>query len=310
MLVGLQDNEDAAIVAFPHGQALVQTLDFFTPLVDDPYQFGQIAAANALSDVYAMGGLPLCAMNIVCFPVQTMKKDILRSILRGGLDKVLEAGAAPVGGHSVEDDEIKYGLSVSGIVDPNNYASNRGLRPGDKLVLTKPIGTGILATAIKADWEGSDRFAHDVFTWSSRLNCCGGEAIRKFKLKAATDITGFGLGGHLLEMARASKVDIELESSEVPLFSGAYDLASIGLVPAGSFANKKFFNCSIDIQAGVDQILVDILFDAQTSGGLVLAVPEELLSSVTDHLSQGGDMSAVVGSVKACETAASLLHIL
>ncbi len=294
---------------FPDGQALVQTLDFFTPLVDDPYEFGQIAAANALSDIYAMGGTPLCAMNIVCFPIQTMDKSILRSILRGGVDKVLEAGAAPVGGHSVEDAEIKFGLSVSGVVDPDRYASNRGLRPGDRLILTKPIGTGVLATAIKADWEGATSFSRDLFRWASRLNATAGQAVREFGLKGATDITGFGLGGHLLEMAQASTVDVVLDSTSVPLLPGAYDLASIGLVPAGSFANKRFFSCSVDIHPDVDPVFVDLFFDAQTSGGLVLAVPEKFVESVQAMLLQEGDLAAVIGHVTARETQASMLHI-
>ena len=179
---------------FPEGKALVQTLDFLTPIVNNPYWFGQIAAANSLSDVYAMGGEPYTAMNIVCFPIQTMGKEVLRRILEGGMDKIRESGAVMAGGHSVKDTEIKYGLSVTGIVDPAAFASNRGLRPGDHLLLTKPIGTGVLATALKADFGDSAKIEELIYRWAGRLNKAGGAVIQKLGLKGATDVTGFGLG--------------------------------------------------------------------------------------------------------------------
>jgi selenide,water dikinase len=297
LLVGVRDSEDAAVVTFPPGRALVQTVDFFTPIVDDPYQFGQIAAANALSDVYAMGGEPYSAMNIVCFPIKTVPKEILGRILKGGLDKVLESGAMLVGGHSLEDDEIKYGLSVSGTVDPEKVASNKGLRPGDRLVLTKPLGTGILATAIKGRWEGADVMEQELSGWAARLNAAGGEAIRRFDITGATDVTGFGLGGHLLEMARASRCAVRIDAGAVPVMNSVLELASMGLIPAGSFANKSFCRHTVVIHPDVEEVRVDLIFDAQTSGGMVLSVAPHELSDVLDFLRERGEQAAVFGTV-------------
>ncbi|MBE1425147.1 selenide,water dikinase [Desulfomicrobium macestii] len=298
ILAGMGNSEDAAIVRFPDGKALVQTLDFFTPIVNDPFRFGQIAAANSLSDVYAMGGVPYVAMNIVCFPIATMDVSILREILRGGLLKVQEAGAMLVGGHSVQDKEIKYGLSVSGFVDPDRYATNAGLRPGDVLILTKPIGTGVLATAIKGNWEGCDGFEDDVYRWASRLNRVPGEAVARFRLKAATDITGFGLGGHALEMATASDCSISIDVSSVPIMDHALDLARVGLLPLGSHANKHFCHKTVEASSALDPVLLDLMYDAQTSGGMLLGVPPELLGDVRAWLRDGGEMAAEIGVVE------------
>jgi selenide, water dikinase len=297
MLCGTSNNEDAAVLRFPGGMALIQTLDFFTPIVNDPFLFGQIAAANSLSDVYAMGGIPLSAMNIVTFPAKTMDKAVLRSILKGGLQKIHEAGAMLAGGHSVEDDVIKYGLSVSGYVDPQGFATNGGLRPGDILLLTKPLGTGVMATAIKAEWEGSDRIEAELGRWAARLNSRGGEAIRKFGIRGSTDITGFGLGGHALEMARASGGDLEIWAGQVPILDSAIELAAMGMIPAGSFANKNFCSNTVSVDPSLDMLRVDLLFDAQTSGGLLLGVPEALAGEVGEFLTQGGDLAAPVGRV-------------
>ncbi|SFK17629.1 selenophosphate synthase [Desulfomicrobium apsheronum] len=298
ILAGMGNSEDAAIVRFPDGKALVQTLDFFTPIVNDPFRFGQIAAANSLSDVYAMGGVPYVAMNIVCFPIATMDVSILREILRGGLLKVQEAGAMLVGGHSVQDKEIKYGLSVSGFVDPDRYATNAGLRPGDVLILTKPIGTGVLATAIKGNWEGCEGFEEDVYRWASRLNRVPGEAVARFKLKAATDITGFGLGGHALEMATASDCSISIDVSSVPIMDHALDLARVGLLPLGSHANKHFCQKTVEASSALDPVLLDLVYDAQTSGGMLLGVPPEMLCDVRAWLRDGGEMAAEIGVVE------------
>lgn len=289
VLCGLGGNEDAAVVSLPPGKALVQTLDFFPPIVNDPYSFGQIAAANALSDVYAMGGEPYTALNIVCFPVETMDRAILREILRGGLDKIREAGALLVGGHSITDPEIKYGLSVSGLVDPQAIATNSGLQPGDALLLTKPLGTGILATAVKAKWPGFETLEAGLCTWAARLNRLGGEVIRDFGLRAATDVTGFGLGGHVLEMARASGVTVVLESGAVPVLPEAQELAGQGLVPQGTYANRNFCTRVVQVAPGVDPVLLDLIFDAQTSGGLVLGVPQATLQPVVDALQDKGE---------------------
>lgn len=285
------------MLRFPDGKALVQTVDFFTPIVDDPYAFGQIAAANALSDIYAMGGEPLAAMNIVCFPIKDLPKSILADILRGGRDKVLEAGAVPAGGHSVEDPEIKYGLAVSGTIDPGRVATNKGLAPGARLVLTKPLGTGILATALKAKWEGHQRCEELLIQWAARLNAAGGGVIRELGLKAATDVTGFGLGGHLLEMAHASNLAIRLSVRDIPMFDEALSLAGMGLIPAGSHANRAFCSTAVHIGAGVEAVRADLVFDAQTSGGLVLAVPEPHLARALGMLTEAGEQAAVIGEV-------------
>lgn len=289
--------EDAAVLRFPAGKALVQTLDFFTPIVNDPYAFGMIAAANALSDVYAMGGEPYAAMNIVCFPSRSMDMAVLKDILRGGLDKVHESGALLAGGHSVEDEEIKYGLSVSGIVDPDRIATNSGVHPGDRLILTKPLGTGILATALKAKWTGSKAMEQTLIHWASRLSAPAGAVIRELGLTGATDVTGFGLGGHLLEMARGAGVGIDLKASDVPILEQSLELAGAGLVPEGSHANRKYCSSLVETSPEVDPLLIDCIFDAQTSGGMVLAVPERLLNQAVSLLEGKGELAAVIGSI-------------
>lgn len=294
---------------FPPGKALVQTVDFFTPIVNDPFRFGRIAAVNSLSDVYAMGGEPYAAMNIVCFPIKQMDKGILREILRGGLDAMAEAGAVLAGGHSVEDAEIKYGLSVSGVVDADNFASNRGMRPGDVLILTKPLGTGVLATALKGDMGDPAVLEDILFRWAGRLNKVGGAVVRDLGLRAATDITGFGLGGHLLEMAGASRVAAELDLSRVPFLAEAVEFASMGMIPAGSFANRNFCKKNVQAAKGVDPILLDLVFDAQTSGGMLLAVPEDKVERARDMLLAGGDMAEVVGRAIPEESGRARLRI-
>jgi selenide,water dikinase len=293
------DNPDAVVLRLPPGKALVQTVDFFTPIVNDPYLFGEIAAANALSDVYAVGGEPYAAMNIICFPLKRMPKSVLKEVLRGGLAKVREAGAVPAGGHSVEDDELKYGLAVSGLVDPAAIAANSGARPGDALVLTKPVGTGVLATALKGDWPGSEGFEVLLHGHCARLNKAGGEIIRTLGLRGATDVTGFGLGGHLLELARASRAVVELRLEAVPLLPQALSLAGVGLLPAGSLCNRNFYLPHCEVRSGLDPLAVDLAFDAQTSGGLILCLPEDRLDQARAMLRAAGDLDAVVGRVLA-----------
>jgi selenide, water dikinase len=310
LLTGQGDNEDAAVVRFPAGKALVQTVDFLTPIVNNPYWFGQIAAANSLSDVYAMGGEPYTAMNIVCFPIQTMDKEILRQILSGGFEKIRESGAVLAGGHSVKDTEIKYGLSVTGIVDPAAFASNRGLRPGDQLLLTKPLGTGVLATALKAGFGDSAAIEELIFRWAGRLNRAGAEVIRTLGLKGATDVTGFGLGGHALELARASGVCVELWLENIPCMPEAIEYAGMGLVPGGSAANRNFCSSVVNLPAGADPVLIDLVFDAQTSGGLVLSVPEAQLAQARDMLLAAGDLAEHIGQVMPRDPARALLNII
>ncbi len=283
------------VLRFPAGQALVQTVDFLTPVVDDPFRFGQIAAANALSDVYAVGGEPYAAMNVCCFPARSMPPEVFAAILKGGLSKIEEAGAVLCGGHSVEDPEIKYGLSVSGAVDPDKIATNRGLRPGDALLLTKPIGTGVVATAIKAGRPGAERLEELVHFWCSRLNRAGAQVIRELGLKASTDVTGFGLGGHLLEMAASSGVTAEVTLSEVPFLPEALSLATLGLMPGGSIQNRNHYLPRTLVRPGLDELLVTLAFDAQTSGGLILGVPEGKVAEAQALLTEAGDLAVCIG---------------
>ncbi|SDO01504.1 selenophosphate synthase [Desulfonauticus submarinus] len=296
-IVPPSDYVDASVLKVPKNKALVQSVDFFTPIVNNPYWFGQIAAANSLSDIYAMGGVPFAVMNLVCFPVKKMSKNILKEILKGGLDKVREAGAVMAGGHSVEDEEIKYGLSVTGVIDQGKIAKNSALQKGDFLVLTKPIGTGVLATALKGEIGDEKIIEETLYKWCARLNSRAGEAISYFGLKAATDITGFGLGGHLLEMARASKVKIELWANEVPVLDQAKEMAAMGIIPAGSYANKHFCSRLVYVYPQVDELLVDLIFDAQTSGGLVLGVKEDILEDVLCFLKETEEFVKIVGQV-------------
>jgi selenide,water dikinase len=297
VLASPEGGEDAAVLSFPREMALVQSLDFFTPIVNDPYSFGQVAAANSLSDIYAMGGDPYSVMNIVCFPSKTMSLDILKEILRGGLDKIREAGAIMSGGHSVEDAEIKYGLSVTGYVDPKRLALNRGANIGEQLVLTKPLGTGILATAVKAGWSGAEKMEQELLDWAGRLNMFGARVIQQLGLSGATDVTGFGLGGHALEMARASRVRLELWSRSIPLLPTALELAGMGLIPEGSYANKHYCEALVSVDRAVDPVHLDLVFDAQTSGGLLLSVPEEKLEEAVELLEGSGDLAAHIGRV-------------
>lgn len=309
ILTGSGINEDAAVVAVPAGKALVQTIDFFTPIVNGAYEFGQIAAANSLSDVYAMGGEPWTAMNVVCFPAKKMSTDILAEILRGGADKIAEAGAAMAGGHSVEDSEIKYGLSVTGLVAPDAFASNGGLAAGDVLIATKAVGTGVLATAVKAEWAGWQEMERELYVSAARLNKVPGEIISALRLKAATDITGFGLGGHLLEMLEASGAAAEIHAGSIALLPQALDLAAQGLVPVGSHANRKHREHEYEAASGVDPLLVDLIFDAQTSGGMILAVPQAQLAEAEARLSAAGEIYALIGEVLPYNNAHKRLRI-
>lgn len=300
VLAGRARNEDAVVLSVPAGKALVQTVDILAPIVNDAFAFGRIAAANALSDVYALGGEPWCAMNVACFPQALAENDpehILGDILRGGHSALMEAGAVLAGGHTVQDDELKYGLAVTGIIDPSHMAVNSGLRPGQRLLLTKALGTGILATAVKARWDGAAESEAELVRCCGRLNKVGGAAIRQLRLPAATDITGFGLGGHALEMALASNVCIALDTAALPLLPRVLDYARDGLIPAGSHLNRKHWRCSTLVEAGVDESLESVVFDAQTSGGLLLAVPPNMLDAARAMLEAGGDIASEVGEV-------------
>jgi selenide,water dikinase len=267
-------------------------------MVNDPYGFGRIAAANALSDVYAMGGEPLSAMNILCFPCKCAPAWVMRAILEGGRDAVAESGAVHAGGHSVDDEIVKYGLAVSGTVDPERMATNRGVRADDTLVLTKPLGTGVLANAILAEWDGYEEMERTLVAHCGRLNARAGSLIGALGLTGATDVTGFGLGGHLLELARASRVSMALELDGLPLLPGARELASMGLLPGGSIKNREHYLPYCAVPEGADPILVSLAFDAQTSGGLVLAIPGPKLAEALSRLNDLGEPCAVIGEAR------------
>lgn len=271
---------------------MIQTVDFFTPVVDDPYTFGQIAAANALSDVYAMGGEPKLALNTAAFP-NCLSPDILGDIMRGGADKVKEAGAVLAGGHTIQDDEPKYGLCVTGFVHPDHLWKNVGALPGDRLILTKPVGTGILTTALKADFLSGDE-GQEVVRVMSWLNKYARDAVADLEIHACTDITGFGLSGHCLEMAQGSGVSLCIDPLSVPVQKGALEYASMGMVPAGAYRNKEFVKdkCSWGDTAPE---FIDVLCDPQTSGGLLLAVSEKDSLEAVKRLSSLQFPGAIIG---------------
>lgn len=291
--------DDAAVIRLTSELALIQTVDFFTPILDDPYLFGQAAAANALSDVYAMGGRPLCALNIVGFPVGRMDFEVLGRIMRGGQEKVAEAGAILVGGHSIDDPVLKYGLAVSGLVHPDRVITNAGARAGDVLVLTKPLGTGVIATAIKgglADATVVDRMV-EVMT---ALNRPAGEAMTELGVLGATDVTGFGLLGHALEMARASRVRLVIEAGRVPFIEGVAELAAMGMIPAGTYKNRDFCKHVMSLAPGVDPLRLDLLADAQTSGGMLISIAANELEPLVERLTGHGAICAnPIGRVEA-----------
>ncbi len=297
MLVDARTADDAAVYALPGGDTIVQTVDFFTPVVDDPYQFGQVAAANALSDVYAMGARPLFALNIVGFPTGDLSLDILGDILRGGADKAAEAGIAIVGGHSIDDREPKYGLVVTGILGPEGALANSGAVAGDVLVLTKPLGSGIMATALKRDRldpSGVERMVAVM----THLNRGAAEAARAASIHAATDVTGFGLLGHLREMLLGSGLAARIDSAAVPVMEGVLDLAGEGIIPGGSRRNREAVAPSVHFAGGVSEPLRVVLADAQTSGGLLLSVPPSRLSVLLAELEKRGTPArAVIGEI-------------
>ena len=299
VLVGLDRADDAGVYRVTNDIAIIQTVDFFTPIVDDPYQFGQIAAANALSDVYAMGGVPKTAMNLVAFPIKEMDIAILRRIIQGGLNKMTEAGVVLMGGHSVEDKELKYGLSVTGFIHPDRILRKKDLKAGDRLILTKPLGTGIINTAIKgglATAEIIERVTHLMAT----LNRDAAHIMERYPIHACTDITGFGLLGHLAEMISDMPLGIRLTSREIPIIPEAVDYAGMGLVPAGAYKNREFRECMVDFDPSVDRLIQDILFDPQTSGGLLIGIERDNAGGLLTELREKGIKdAAIIGEVLA-----------
>ena len=297
ILVGLETSDDAGVYQLNEEVALVQTVDFFTPIVDDPFTFGQIAVANALSDVYAMGGTPLTAMNLVAFPTKTLSLSILKEILLGGLAKMEEAGVALVGGHSIEDQEVKYGLAITGVVHPNRILTNAKALPEDRLILTKPLGTGIISTALKGGMA-SEEAERKMVDSMIALNRTASEVMKVFGVHACTDITGFGFIGHALEMASASKVGIVIQSESIPIFPEALEYSRLGLIPGGAHSNRQFFSCRVDEHPNLPAPRMDLLYDPQTSGGLLISLaPDETGSLVEALKKEGGIDSWVVGEV-------------
>jgi selenide,water dikinase len=297
VLVGFDHADDAGVYQLSPDQALVQTVDFFTPVVDDPYTFGQIAATNALSDVYAMGGRPLTSLALVCFP-EKADLEILERILAGGLSKMIEAGCTVIGGHSIRDDETKFGYAVTGLVHPKKVLANRGANPGDALVLTKALGTGVISTAIK-NGKAERGWIDGAVQSMTTLNKQAAELIVKnnYRVHAMTDITGFGLIGHAREMALASTVALRFFSKDIPILPGALDCIRIGQIPGGLQANREFAECVVSYEAPIDTELKTLLFDPQTAGGLLISIAEDDSAELLLELQNLGLPARRVGNV-------------
>jgi selenide,water dikinase len=298
LLVGLDTSDDAGVYKLTDDLAIVQTVDFFTPIVDDPYSFGQIAAANALSDIYAMGGKPLTVLNIVAFPIMKLDKQILADILRGAADKVREAGATLVGGHSIDDNEPKFGLAVTGTIHPDKMRTNAGAKPGDQLILTKPIGVGILTTSIKKDQLSEEEVAR-VTQVMATLNKTAAEVMDRFTVHGCTDVTGFGLLGHTAELAKGSGVGVRIGASQVPVLPRVHELADAGFVPGGTKNNYAHLEGSVTFAPSIDQIGQWILCDAVTSGGLLISAAAEDADALLAALRAEGVEAAKIGEVVA-----------
>jgi len=295
VLVGHNTSDDAAVYRLSEEMALVQTVDFFTPVIDDPYQFGAIAAANSLSDIYAMGAKPLFALNIVAFPAKRLPMTVLEQILSGGRDKVKEAGIEIIGGHTIEDNEPKYGLVVSGIVNPEKIWLNSNAQPGDVIILTKPVGTGILSTALKRGLLNTAN-EENLFTVMSGLNKTASQVASNFRVNACTDVTGFGLTGHLKEMTQTSKVNAEIFVEKIPVIDQVKDFASANIIPGGTENNMKFVEDSIEWDKNVSLSNRYILCDAQTSGGLLLAIPPaDAENYIIELHNTGNEDAAIIG---------------
>ena len=295
--MGFGRADDAGVYKLTDDLAIIQTIDFFTPIVNEPYVFGQIAVANALSDVYAMGGTPITAMNVVCFPRKTMDINVLREILAGGVDKMKEAGVILVGGHSVIDPELKYGLSVTGIIHPERVLTNTGIKVGDRLILTKPLGIGIVSTAIKGE-VAEEEHIKTVQSIMTELNKVASCLMQEVGVNACTDVTGFGFLGHASEMVQSEdNIGIIVYASRIPLIEGTLKFVAEGIIPAGTYENRKFYESRIEFLPGVHEDFKDILFDPQTSGGLLISVSEEKSAELVELLLLRGIKCAIVGEV-------------
>ena len=295
--MGFDTADDAGVYRLRDDLALVQTLDFFTPIVDDPYDYGRIAALNSINDVWAMAGTPITAMAITCFPKKGVDPAILREIMRGGLETINKYRVTLIGGHSVDNQQIMFGYSVTGVIDPNKVAKNSGARAGDVLILTKPIGTGVISTGIKSGRVDDAVVAASVATMLTPGKYAA-ETMREFDVKGATDVTGYALLGHAWEMARASKVTIEIDAKAVPLLDGALQLASAGMLTSGDKTNREYVGADIKIETAVDKDLVKLLFDPQTAGGMLIAIAEDKAQALLGTLRQNYPAAQVIGRVR------------
>src|SRR5438132_3088045 len=296
LLVGFDKADDAGVYRLRDDLALVQTLDFFTPIVDDPFDYGRIAALNSINDVWAMGGTPVTALAITCFPKKGVDFSILTDIMRGGLSVLTENKVALVGGHSVDNEQIMFGYSVTGVIDPNHVATNAGARPGYVIILTKPIGTGVISTGIKRAKASSEVVAESIATMLTPGKYAA-EAIAKFDVAGATDVTGFALLGHAWEMACASNVTIEIDSGLVPLIDGALELARIGMLTGADKTNREYVGDDVWLDESIEPSLVKLFYDPQTAGGLLLAIPEEKAGDLLSDLRRNYERAEVIGRV-------------
>jgi len=296
LIVGFDTADDAGVYRLRDDLALVQTLDFFTPIVDDPYDYGRIAALNSINDVWAMAGTPITAMAITCFPKKGVDPAILREIMRGGLETLNKYGITLIGGHSVDNQQIMFGYSVTGLIHPEQVATNAGARPGDVLILTKPIGTGVISTGIKNGKAEDAVVAASVETMLTPGKYAA-EAMRQFEVKGATDVTGFALLGHAWEMARASKVTMEIEAQAVPFLEGALELAAAGMLTSGDKTNREYVGADVEIEESVDKNLVKLLFDPQTAGGMLIAIAEGKAQALLATLKQNYPTAQIIGRV-------------
>jgi len=297
VLVGFDKADDAGVYRLRDDLAIVQTVDFFTPIVDDPFVYGQIAALNSINDVWAMAGTPLTALAITCFPKKGVDPAILGEIMRGGQETLNKHGVTLIGGHSVDNEQIMFGYAVTGVIDPAKIATNAGARPGDAIILTKPIGTGVISTGIKFAKASDSIVAASVETMLTAGNFAA-EAMREFEVKGATDVTGFALIGHAWEMACASKVTIEIESAKVPLLAGALELAAAGMLTSGDKTNREYISEDIEIDEAVDKNLIKLLYDPQTAGGMLVSISadraDDLLAKLRENYSQAQRIGRVL----------------
>ena len=296
LIVGFDTADDAGVFRLRDDLAIVQTVDFFTPIVDDPFVYGQIAALNSINDVWAMSGTPITALAITCFPKNGVDPAILGAIMRGGLETLNKYGVTLVGGHSVDNKDIMFGYSVTGVIDPAKIATNGGARPGDVIILTKPIGTGVISTGIKFEKTTPEIASASVATMLTP-GMYAAEAMREFDVKGATDVTGFALLGHAWELARASKVTIEIEPANIPVLDGALELAAAGMLTSGDKTNREYVGEDIEIEESVDKNLVKLLFDPQTAGGMLISVPSDRATELLARLRENYPQAAIIGRV-------------